>query len=218
MSTPDTTAANPYIVHGAALCVSRPVQTHPFLVQGWGMFDRSGHGIAKHHRHTVEWDSNEATWKSVEKELDDKYMEGGRSSNPLVYVQSLKQMYWDMKEAWKKLTLYQNDYKNANKKPTEHKKRAWYFADHNSPDYLKKHYEKHCRRFNALLKYFQSHNEEIWELIEMEEVKRGDGDNLRQIMQEIRGYEMRRDVDHHDHHDHHASHHQLRSFHYKPRT
>jgi len=84
MSTSDTTAANPYIVHGAALCVSRPVQTHPFLVQGWGMFDRSGHGIAKHHRHTVEWDSNEATWESVEKELDDKYMEGGRSSNPLV--------------------------------------------------------------------------------------------------------------------------------------
>ena len=160
------------------------MQTHPYLVQGWNLFDwRSRHGLVKMRRSTWEWDGREATWERVMQGLEADYFAGDKSPLPLTY--SLKQMYADMMEAWKKLTLYAEDYRAAKKPYEEQTDNERHRVARKRPEEFAMHYEKHCRRYNALLKYFKWNRSEINYLASDKEVIAKTTDRLLQIQMEV---------------------------------
>ena len=129
------------------------MSAHPYVVQGWQAFDFSGHGRSQR-KETVEWDGQEKTWPRVKEEILRLYV--GRTNSLVPWSYGLNAMFDDMLEAQKKIAAYAKDYYYGSNP----------MRNGRAPDrmYFKSHYAKHCRRWNALLRYFMSNTREVEEV------------------------------------------------------
>ena len=125
---------------------------HPYLVQGWQIFDNNGGRHGKNQRkQTVEWNGQEKTWPGVQEEILRLYV--GRTESLVPWSYGLNAMFDDMLEAQKKIAAYARDYRaGANWERNGRALDRWI---------IQSHYAKHCRRWNALLKFFMSNTQEV---------------------------------------------------------
>ena len=135
------------------------MQANRFLVQGWQIFDQSGHG-ENTRVNTVEWDGQPETWKAVEKEILNQYDGLNGSEGPQFF--ELNRIFDDMIQAMIKITKYARDFYEALQASDQQIHRGLMRTQ--SAQNCTVHYAKHCRRWNALVNFVQVQRSFIWEL------------------------------------------------------